>query len=592
MLVLSWLWRIVKSVLNGFAKLVVAALILLFVLVAIGLFRGDGVPRNVVLDLDLRKAMDDKSSSSLLDLGEGKLGIMDVVMGLDRAARDARVKGVVLRIGSGDLALAKAEELRDALKRFKESKKFVIAHSQSFYSGGLGDYTLASAADQIWMQPVSTFFSSGEGATTLFFKGLFDKINATPQFIQRYEYKNAANVFTETNFTPAHREATERVLNSWYDSALQEVAADRKLDRAQLSAILDTSPMMVEAAKQKGLITNIGYEDDAKDAAKKLAGNGAETMRFDRYIQAIRNNADAAGAPTIAFVHAAGDIVEGTDENAIGNTTTQIAGDTFSDAIREAAADRNVKAILLRVDSPGGSAIASDQILHALQKARAAGKPIVVSMGSVAASGGYFISMAADKIVAEPGTLTGSIGVIFGKVAVAKSLELIGVEGRELGVGKNALFLSGMTPWDPDQIASANAQADAVYADFTQKVATGRKLALERVQAVARGRVWTGADAKERGLVDELGGFWTAVADVKKLAGIAEGERVAFKDFPAPHGLVGTLQRLLEGSSANLKAMDGLNAVLQTAQVKALIALAHATAQSGVQFRAVDLPVH
>ena len=590
--VLSWLWRIVKSVLNGFAKLAVAALILLFVLVVIGLFRGDGVPRNAVLDLDLRQTMDDKSSSSLLDLGEGKLGIMDVVMGLDRAARDARIKGVVLRIGSGDLALAKAEELRDALKRFKESKKFVIAHSQSFYSGGLGDYTLASAADQIWMQPTSTFFSSGEGSTTMFFKGLFDKINATPQFIQRYEYKNAANVFTETGFTPAHREATERVLNSWYDSALQEVAGDRKLDRAQLSAILDTSPMMVDAAKQKGLITNIGYEDEASDAAKKLAGNGAETMRFDRYLQAIRGNADAAGGPTIALVHAAGDIVEGSDDNAIGNATTQIAGDTFSDAIREAAADTNVKAILLRVDSPGGSAIASDQILHALQKAHAAGKPIVVSMGSVAASGGYFISMAADKIVAEPGTLTGSIGVIFGKVAVGKSLELVGVEGRELGVGKNALFLSGMTPWDPDQLTSANAQADAVYADFTQKVAAGRKLPLERVQAVARGRVWTGADAKERGLVDELGGFWTAVADVKKLAGIADGERVAFKDFPAPHGLVGALQRLVEGSSANLKALDGLNAILQTAQVKALIELAHAAGQSGVQFRAVDLPAH
>jgi protease-4 len=284
--------------------------------------------------------------------------------------------------------------------------------------------------------------------------------------------------------------------------------------------------------------------------------------------------------------------VEGSDDNAIGNTTTQIAGDTFSDAIREAAADSSVKAILLRVDSPGGSAIASDQILHALQKAHAAGKPIVVSMGSVAASGGYYISVAADKIVAQPGTLTGSIGVIFGKVAVGKSLELVGVEGRELGVGKNALFLSGMTPWDADQLASANSQADAVYADFTQKVAAGRKLPLERVQAIARGRVWTGADAKERGLVDELGGFWTAVADVKKLTGIAEDQRVAFKEFPAPHGLVGTLQRLLEGSSASVKALDGLNAILQTAQVKALIELAHATAQSGVQLRAVDLPAH
>ena len=592
MFVLSWLWGIVKSVLNSLAKIVVAALILIFVLVVIGLFKGDGVPRNAVLELDLRQSMDDKSSTSLLDLGEGKLAIMDVVMGLDRASRDARVKGVVLRVGSGDLALPKAEELRDALKQFKRANKFVIAHSQSFYSGGLGDYTLAAAADQIWMQPTSTFFSSGAGSTTLFFKGTFDKLNATPQFIQRYEYKNAANVFTQTDFTPAHREATERLLQSWYDSAVQEAAADRKLDRAQLSAVLDTSPMMVDAAKAKGLITDIGYEDDARDSAKKRAGSGAEVMRFDRYVAATRNNGDAFGAPTIALVHAAGDIVEGTDEKSIGNTGNSIAGDSFADAIREAAADSDVKAILLRVDSPGGSAIASDQILQALKKAHAAGKPIVVSMGSLAASGGYFISMAADKIVAEPGTLTGSIGVIFGKVAVGKSLELAGVNGRELGVGKNALFLSGLTPWDSDQLASANAQADAVYADFTQKVAAGRKLPLERVQELARGRVWTGADAKERGLVDELGGFWTAVADVKKLAKIDDDQRVAFKDFPAPHGLVGTVQRLLESSSTSLKAIEGLNALMQTAQVKALLAIARATADSGVQFRAVDLPAN
>ena len=592
MVVLSGLWGIVKSVLNGLARLAVVALILLFVLVAIGLFRGDGVPQNTVLELDLRQGMDDKSAASLLDLGEGRLAIMDVVMGLDRASRDARVKGVVLRVGSGDLSLPKAEELRDALKQFKQSKKFVIAHSQSFYSGGLGDYTLAAAADEIWMQPVSTFFSSGAGATTLFFKGLFDKVNATPQFIQRYEYKNAANVFTETDFTPAHREATMRVLQSWYDSAVAEAAADRKLAPAQLSALLDTSPMMVDAAKEKGLITNIGYEDDARDAAKKRAGSGADMIRFDRYVQATRNSMGGGGGSTIALVHAAGDIVEGGNDGALGSTTTSIAGDTFADAIREATADRNVKAILLRVDSPGGSAIASDQILEALKKARAAGKPIVVSMGSVAASGGYYISVVADKIVAQPGTLTGSIGVIFGKVAVGKSLELAGVEGRELGVGKNALFLSGMTPWNADQLASANAQADAVYADFTQKVAAGRKLPLEQVQALARGRVWTGADAKERGLVDELGGFWTAVADVKKLAGIAPDQRVAFKSFPAPHGLVVTVQRLLENSTTSLKALDGLNTLMQTAQVKTLIELARATAQSGVQLRAVDLPAH
>ncbi|HEY4265699.1 MAG TPA: S49 family peptidase, partial [Micropepsaceae bacterium] len=363
MVVLSWMWGIVKSVLNGIAKAAVAAIILVLVLAGVAMFSGDGVPRNAVLELDLRNAMDDKSTSSLFDLN-GKLSIMDVVMGLDRAARDSRVKGVFLRVGSGDLSVPKAEELRDALKHFEESKKFVIAHSQSFYSSGLGDYTAAAAADQIWMQPVSTFFSAGAASTTMFFKGLFDKVQATPQFVQRYEYKNAANVFTETDFTPAHREATMRVLQSWYDSATAEAAADRKLDRAALISVLDASPATVETVKDKGLITNIGYDDDARDAAKARAGAGAAIMRFERYAQATRNrNAGSDGASTIALVHAAGDIVEGDDDSPLSSAGNSVAGDIFSQAIRDAAADKNVKAILLRVDSPGGSAIASDQIL-------------------------------------------------------------------------------------------------------------------------------------------------------------------------------------------------------------------------------------
>jgi protease-4 len=174
---------------------------------------------------------------------------------------------------------------------------------------------------------------------------------------------------------------------------------------------------------------------------------------------------------------------------------------------------------------------------------------------------------------------------------VAKSLDMAGVEAKELGVGKNALFLSGMTPWDQTQLAAVNAQADLVYADFTQKVAAGRKLPLERVQQVARGRVWTGADAKERGLVDELGGFWVAVADVKQLAGLPPDARVAFKNFPAPHGLVGTVSRILGSSTASLKALEGLDAILRTAPVKAMIEVARATSQGGIQLRAVGLPL-
>jgi protease-4 len=590
MIVLSWIWEIVKSVLNGIAKVVVFALILVLVLVGVGVFSGDGISANTVLELDLRHSMEDKSSASLLDLGEANLAIMDVVMGLDRAARDSRVKGIFLRVGTADLSVPKAEELRDALKHFKESGKFVIAHSQSFYSSGLGDYTVAAAADQIWMQPVSTFFSAGTATTTLFFKGIFDKVNAVPQFVQRYEYKNAADVFTQTDFTPPHREATLRVLQSWYDSATAEASADRKLDRAVLTSVLDAAPATVEAVKEKGLITNIGYDEEARDAAKSRAGAGAKITSFDRYVQTTRNQGAGFGAVTVALVHAAGDIVEGEDDSPLQQGSTSVAGDTFSQAIRDAAQDKNVKAILLRVDSPGGSAIASDQILDALRKARATGKPIVVSMGSVAASGGYYISMAADRIIAEPGTLTGSIGVLWGKFAVGKTAEMAGLEVRELGVGKNALFLSGITPWNETQLAQVNMQADIVYADFTKKVAEGRKLPLDRVEQIARGRVWTGADAKERGLVDDLGGFWTAVTEVKTLAGISPNTRVAFKTYPQPQGLIGTASRLLGGSVASLKALEGLSALLQATPVKALVEAMRAMPEGRAELRAIGLP--
>jgi protease IV len=588
--VFRWLWGIVRSVLNGIARIGVFALLVAAVVLVIGMFRSDGVAGNTVLQLDLRNALEDKSSPGLLALGGEKLSLIDVVMTLDQATRDSRVKGLLVRVGSGDLPVAKGEELRDAIKRFQGAGKFVIAHSQTFYSGGLGDYTAVSSADQIWMQPISSFFGTGTSTTTLFFKGLFDKIDAAPQFVQRYEYKNAANIFSETDYTPAHREATTQVLQSWYDSATGEAAADRHMDKAAFISILEQSPSMAEFVKEKGLITNIGYEDDASDAARAKAGTGARIIDFERYRRATRGRDAGFGAPTLALIHAGGDIVEGRGSTALNAATTEIAGDTYAQAIRDAAADSSVKAIVLRIDSPGGSAIASDQILHALKKARAGGKPIVVSMGSVAASGGYYIAMAADRIVAEPGTLTGSIGVLWGKVALGRSAQLIGVNARELGVGKNATFLSAVAPWDATQLGVVNQQADAVYADFTQKVAEGRKMPLETVQQVARGRVWTGADAKTRGLVDELGGFWTAVDDAKLLSKIPPQTRVSFKLYPRPRGLFGQLSDLTDGSSAALQALNGLNAILDSTLVRSFTDVVRATRGGSMEMRAFGLP--
>ena len=590
---LRWLWRIVKSVLDSFAKVAVFAIFVGLLLTAVSLFSGDGLSRNMVLTLDLRHSMEDSSGSSLLGMASQRLSILDVVMGLDSAARDTRVKGVYLRVGSGNLSVAQAEELRDAMKRFRAAGKFITAHSQSFYSNGLGDYVVAAQADSVWMQPVGTFFPAGASTETLFLKGLFDKVHAVPQFAQRYEYKNAANVYTQTDYTPPHREATTRVLQSWYDSATLEAATDRKLDRADLTSFLDTSPASSEEVKAKGLITDLGYDDDASKAALAKAGKDAKLVPFAQFLRAKRPSQNAGDRPTIALVHAAGEIVEGGgDESPLSSGPGKVDGDRFARAIRSATENKDIKAILLRVDSPGGSAIASDQILDALKKAHAAGKPIVVSMGSVAASGGYYIAMAADKIIAEPGTLTGSIGVLWGKFAIAKSLEMAGLDGREIGIGKNALFLSSMEPWTKEQMAEVDAQADAVYADFTQKVAAGRKMPLEQVQAVARGRVWTGADAKERGLVDELGGFWTAVNAAKVLAKIDAGTQVRFRKYPAAPNWLGQVTDFFETSSATIEAVRGLAILMNTQAVQSLVNAVESSPSGRAELKAADLPAH
>ncbi|MGQ0741556.1 MAG: signal peptide peptidase SppA [Alphaproteobacteria bacterium] len=587
---LNWLWMILKGTLNAVAKVITFFVLLIAALFVLGLVQGDGLEKRMVLELDLREPMDDKVDAGLFGLGSDRLSIMDVVFGLDAAERDPRVAGVLLRVGSGDLLVPKGEELRDALKRFRKAGKFVIAHSQGFYSGDLGDFLVATAADEVWMQPASSFFPAGTASTTVFFKGMFDKIDAVPQFSQRDEYKSGANTFMEHDFTPQHREATTRVLQSWYDTATADLAADLKMDRANLAGILENSPTVVAEVKKKGLITAIGYDDDAREHALTRAGDGAKTVEFAKFAKIKRQFQKAVVGPKIALVHAAGTIVEGDDDSSDFGGDVMVASDDYAKAIREATKDDNIKAIIVRVSSPGGSATASDQILDALKKAHAAGKPIVVSMGWVAASGGYYISLAGDRIVAEPGTLTSSIGAYSGKVAIGKSLELLGLEAREIGVGRNALFLSGMQPWTPEQLTKLDQQLDMIYLDFKKKVADGRKLPLAKVDQIARGRVWTGVDAKQHGLVDELGGFWTAVSAAKKLANIPEPTRVGFVMYPKPKGWLAKLTRAFGETETSLKALQGIYALMRVTRVQELLAAIQEGQGGRAQFRAASLP--
>lgn len=586
--VLRWLGACALGALNMLGRLVFVVIILLFLLIIVGVMSGDGLPGNIVLTLDLRGTIADSASSNPLSLSSS-VTTLDTVLALDAAGRDGRVKGALIRVGSGTVSVAQAEELGTAIKRFRAKGKFVYVHSQGFNSAGLGDYLAAASADQIWMQPHSPFMTAGTGGGEIFLRGLFDKIQAEPQIVKRAEYKSYADMFMEKSMTAADREQLTVLMKSVYDAAVAGVVADRKLDQAAVVAAFEASPQIGEDAMRAKLIDRIGFDDDAQTAALARAGSGAKAVKMGQYIEAVITNGAIGSGPRVAVIMAAGDINDGSAGGSF-DTASVIAGDDMAAAIREAAKDDQVKAIVVRVDSPGGSVAASDQILDALKKAHAKGKPIVISMASVAASGGYYISTYADRIVAQPGTITGSIGVVTGKVSVGKSLALIGIGSDQVGVGKNTLIDSEFTPYTPDQLAAVKREVDVIYADFTQKVAEGRKLPLAKVQEIARGRVWSGADAKQQGLVDVLGGFWSATDEAKKLAHIPADSSVSFRLYPRPKGLLAAIDGLLGGSSDTAQALGSVVTLMNTGTAKAVVGAARELPRGGVELRATGLP--
>jgi protease IV len=585
--VLRWLGSIFTGAVNGILKFFLALFILVIVIALIAMASGDKLPHNMVLTLDLRKEVVD-SAPNKFSLGNRPLTMMDIILGLDAAERDSRIKGVFIRIGAGNLPVARAQEIKAALKKFRASGKFVIVHAQDFEGSGLGDYLAATAGDQIWMQPKSAFFPAGAGAGGIFLKGLFDKIKAEPQIAKRSEYKSAADMYMESGMTREDREQLMALLQSWYDVAVSETAKERKLTPEAIKAAFEASPQFTEDAKAKKLIDRVGYDDDALGAALAKAGDNADTITLAQYMQTKSDNSFGSG-PHIALIEAAGEIVNGSAKQGPFSGDSVIAGDDMARAIRQATEDKDIKAIILRVDSPGGSVSASDQILDAVKKAQAAGKPVVVSMGYLAASGGYYISLSANKIVAEPGTITGSIGVLTGKVSFNNTLGLIGVKGEVVGVGKNALINSDLQPYTPEQWAAINHQADMIYDDFTQKVAAGRKLPIAKVHDIARGRVWSGTDAAQRGLVDKLGGFWDAADIAKKLAGIPQGDRVTFKVYPRQKGMFEAIQEWF-GGGEEVQAIENFNTLMNAPVTRQAVRAVKDAPRGAIELRATNLP--
>jgi protease-4 len=503
-----------------------------------------GPGERVILELDLGRGLAEAAPANPLEAIRAMRTpqLRTLVDHLRRAETDDSVVGLVGVIHGGGLTLAQSDELRAAVHAFRASGKPTLAFSPAF--GELGDgsvgYHLAAAFEEVWLQPASGLGLTGFTAGGIFLRGALDKLGVVPEFGQRHEYKTAADTFLRTGMSEPHREMITRLLESVTDQLVSDVAADRGLPADEVRRALDDAPLTGADALERGLIDHVGYRDEAYAAIRERVGPAESTLRFverhgvSRVDALLQQLPRPTTKPRIAVIEAIGSIHVGHARPVGGGR--QIGSDTLGAALRAAAKDPDVAGVVLRVDSPGGSAVASDSIRRDVLQVRAAGKPVVASMASVAASGGYYISMPCDRILAVPGTVTGSIGVLAGKLVMREALGRIGINQELIAGSPRAAMLSLLTPFDEDEWAVLDAWLDRIYDDFTAKAASDRGMAIEDLRAVAKGRVWTGADALERGLVDRLGGFGDAVAEVCALIG-TDVRDVEVASFPKPHPL-------------------------------------------------------
>ena len=545
-------------------------------------------PANIVLSLDLNTPLPDQAPTGGFAAFSGVPGFTDVLLKLKAAETDDAVKGIYMRGSLTGIGTSRSEELRVALKSFRDSGKFVVAHTQGMIGlGGPSAYHSISAAEEIWMQPGTDIMVNGVTFETEFLKGLFDKIGLTPQIYALYEYKNAPNSYNETGYTPAHREALEALATSLWNTALTDIAADRGMSVPEMKTLLESGPKPAEAAVDAKLVDKLGWPEDAEEAALERAGEKSELIDIVAYTAPPSKSKAKDGM--IAVVGGEGAVVTGgSDSDSLFSDPPGFASDVIARAILDAAENDNVKAIVFRVDSPGGSPTASDQIWRAVERAQEKGKPVVVSMGSLAASGGYYVSAGADAIVANRSTITGSIGIFGGKFAIDGTFNKIGVTFDAVTVGGDFANAYGVGQFNQAQEAEVRSMLKRGYDRFVGIVGEGRGLSYDEVHEVARGRVWSGEQAKELGLVDEIGGFMTAVAKAQELAGMDMSKAPVLTFYPRRKTGFEALENLFGVSAETARAAAVLSTFAGDERTQAILEeLAAAEAMNSGQAMAV-----
>ncbi|MCE9507145.1 MAG: signal peptide peptidase SppA [Alphaproteobacteria bacterium] len=557
------------------------------------------LPDNMVLTYTFKSGLLEKVANPSLSqpLFVPATTFHEVIDDLAAAAKDKRVKGFVARLQDIDMTPAQLQELRDALAAFRASGKFasVFAEELGGEGSGIGDYYLAAAFGQIWLQPVGSVSVNGISIEVPFLKDVMEKAGVEAQFVHKGIYKSAPESLTETGMSAPHREMMTGLVNDLSGQIIDGIAADRKMTAEVVRGIINGAPYSDSEALQLKLVDKTGYYDQMLDEAKAKAGKDAKTVRLLDYslvadeMQPDKGMAALAGKmlhkggasgrqPKIALIIGDGEIVsyKGNPHGGFGGPG--MSADKIVEAFDDAEEDKDVAAVVFRIDSPGGSPAAAESIRRAIMRVQQKGLPVIVSMGGYAASGGYWIATPADKIVAEPASITGSIGVFGGKIVLAQLWKKLGVNWEGVSVGDHARMWSANTAFSPQERARFDSMLDSVYEAFIARVMEGRKMTRAQVLAVAEGRVWTGRQAKEKGLVDELGGLDKAVALAKAAAKLPPGEEIPVERFPAPKSPLEMFVELAtEGVSVmpviNINAGDvlrGMNAEMEILKAPAL----------------------
>lgn len=518
--------KVLLRILAGIGAMTLLGMVMAVVAASWWGARRTSLPETMVLEWDVQHPPAEAEADGVAALLERSLSLRRVVETLDRAGQDPRVKGLVVRLGSEGFGVAQTQELRAAIARFRASGRFAWVFADSFgeMSGGTRSYYLASAFERIWLQPVGQVGMTGLAVEVPFARTALETLHVTPLVQRRHDYKTMANSLTEDGFTPAHREMLTSLLGDLRDQVATEIAPARGLAPERVRSLMDQAPLLDREALDAKLVDTLGYYDELKAAAQERGGGNAAFRSLGRYRTATQATLKAGAGPIIAFVHATGTILRGKSQSLpqglpLGSGGT-LGSASFEAAMDAAIADAQVRAIVVRVDSGGGSAVASETMRRAVVRAKAAGKPVVVSMGDTAASGGYWLAMNADRIFASPGTLTGSIGVLGGKLVTEGFWQQLGVHWEAVEEGAHAGIWSTRKTYSPSEQARIEAVLDSIYDTFVRNVAAARNLSEDQVRAVAQGRVWTGRQALAHGLIDVLGDLPAAVAEARTRAGL------------------------------------------------------------------------